>query len=343
MIFVQFFEPKSSTFTYLLASAPGREAALIDPVYEHAERYLEACRRLDLRLVKAIDTHVHADHVTALGVLRDRTRCVTVMGERSAADVVSIRVREGETIGVDGVELSVLYTPGHTDDSYSFVAGDRVFTGDALLIGGTGRTDFQNGDAHAAYHSLFDKLLKLPDHTLVFPAHDYRGNVVSTIATERSTNPRLQVESAAEYAEIMNGLNLPDPKMMDVAIPANTSIGLPADSLADDKQLAASDALRAKDNKLFVDLREPTERRRDGWIPGSLHVPYTELDTSLRPGGALRHALETRRDDIVLYCAFAERSALALTTLAEQSIDGPQHLQGGLGAWIQAGGPVEAG
>lgn len=226
MIFRQLFERESSTYTYLLASRPGGEALLIDPVKSEVERYLRLLEELDVRLVFAVDTHVHADHVTGLGALREATDCVTVMGGQSRAECVSRRVSEGEELNVDGLVLRALYTPGHTDDSYSFVMPDRVFTGDTLLIRGTGRTDFQNGDPRAQYDSLFGKLLRLPDATLVYPAHDYKGWTVSTIAEERAHNPRLQVGSEAEYVALMRGLKLDDPKQMDVAIPANLACGV---------------------------------------------------------------------------------------------------------------------
>lgn len=225
MIFRQLFHQESSTYTYLLASRAGGEALLIDPVLDHLDRYLQLLNELDVRLVLAADTHVHADHITALGRLRDHLKCPTLMGEFTKANCVSLRLKDGEKILVDGIELRGMYTPGHTDDSFSFVMDDRVFTGDALLIRGTGRTDFQNGDAYVAFDSLFNKLLKLPDETFVFPAHDYKGWTCSTIGEERRFNPRLQVSSAAQYAQIMNNLHLPDPTMMDIAIPANLACG----------------------------------------------------------------------------------------------------------------------
>lgn len=226
MFFRQLFERESSTYTYLLAARQGGEALLIDPVKEEIEKYLRLIAELELSLVFAVDTHVHADHVTALGELRDRTSCATVMGAQSRAECVSRKVSDGELIKIDGLELRALYTPGHTDDSYSFVSKDRVFTGDTLLIRGTGRTDFQNGDPHAQYQSLFGKLLKLPDETLVFPAHDYKGWTVSTIGEEKAHNPRLQLKSEREYVELMNGLKLSNPKLMDVAVPANLACGV---------------------------------------------------------------------------------------------------------------------
>ena len=226
MIFRQLYDHESSTYTYLLAARRGGEALIIDPVREQMATYTSLIEQLGVKLVIAVDTHTHADHVTALGKLRESTGCVSMMGERTQAECVSAQFRDGESLKVDGLKLKALYTPGHTDESFSLVMDDRVFTGDVLLIGGTGRTDFQNGDAYASYDSIFNKLLKLPDETQVYPAHDYKGWTVSTIGDERRHNPRLQVESAAQYAQIMNNLKLPNPKLMDVAVPANLRCGL---------------------------------------------------------------------------------------------------------------------
>ena len=226
MIFRQLFHQETGTYTYLLAGRKGGEALLIDPVLDRAERYIQLLEELDLKLVKVVDTHVHADHITAMGALRDRTKCVTVMGAEAPVDVVSMRVDDGDMITIEGIRLEVLYTPGHTIDSYCFRMDDRVFTGDTLLIRGSGRTDFQSGDSRAAYDSIFTKLLTLPDDTLVYPGHDYKGDSVSTIGEERAFNPRLQVSSADEYAAIMDNLNLDNPKRMDVAVPANIAMGL---------------------------------------------------------------------------------------------------------------------
>lgn len=229
MLFRQFFEPESSTYTYLLASGPGREALIIDPVKEMTAHYLQAIRELDLKLVRAIDTHTHADHVTALGDLRDETGCITIMGEFTNAQCVSEHVREGDVVDVEGTRLQAIYTPGHTDESFSFVLNPKspeaVFTGDVLLIRGTGRTDFQNGDAEKSWDSIVNKLFVLPDTTLVYPAHDYKGWTASSIAEERQHNPRLAGKTREQYVEIMHNLNLPDPKQMDVAVPANLACG----------------------------------------------------------------------------------------------------------------------
>jgi glyoxylase-like metal-dependent hydrolase (beta-lactamase superfamily II) len=225
MIFRQMFDGASGTYSYLLASRKGGEALIIDPVLEKVGRYLQLLDELDLRLVKAIDTHLHADHVTALGALRDITDCVTVMGKESKADVVSLRVADGERIDIERLRLGVIHTPGHTQDSYCFTLDDRVFTGDTLLIRGTGRTDLAGGDARAQYESIFNRLFRLPDATLVFPAHDYKGETVSTIGEEKAFNPRLAVKSVEEYVDLMGRLDLPSPKLMDVAIPLNLHLG----------------------------------------------------------------------------------------------------------------------
>lgn len=227
MIFRQLFDNTSSTYTYLLAERAGGEALLIDPVLENTDQYVRLIGELELKLVMTVDTHIHADHVTALGALRDRTGCTTAMGSMTRAECVTVHFHEGEKLCVDNLQLDILYTPGHTDDSYSFLLPDRVFTGDTLLIRGTGRTDFQNGDPAAQYDSLFNKLLRLPENTMVYPAHDYNGMTVSTIGEERRYNPRLQVNSRQAYIELMNGLELENPRLMDIAVPANRACGTP--------------------------------------------------------------------------------------------------------------------
>ncbi|SLN25967.1 Beta-lactamase hydrolase-like protein [Roseivivax jejudonensis] len=314
---------------------------MIDPVLEQTGRYLKLLEELDLRLVKVIDTHIHADHVSAMGRLRDATRCVTVMGEQSPADFVSMRVGDNEKIGIEGLSLTALHTPGHTSESYSFLMNDRVFTGDTLLIRGTGRTDFQNGDPYDQYHSLFDRLLKLPEQTLVFPAHDYKGDTVTTIGEEKAHNPRLQVGSAEEYAELMNSLNLPNPKMMDVAVPENLRLGLRMDAQARVRAHPAEDILMnwpATEFRL-VDLREESERRRDGVIPGSLHMPYDKFAAFCGASGELRQVAE--RKPVVLYCAVGERSTLAVEIAVEAGITNVGHMPGGFRYWKTVGGPVE--
>jgi glyoxylase-like metal-dependent hydrolase (beta-lactamase superfamily II)/rhodanese-related sulfurtransferase len=343
VIFRQLFDSVSGTYSYLIASRKGAEALIIDPVLEKVDRYIQLMNDLDLRLVKAVDTHLHADHVTGLGALRDRTQCITVMGEHTKADVVSMRLADGDKLGIEGITLDVVYTPGHTDDSYSFVLPDRVFTGDTLLIRGTGRTDFQNGDPRAQYDSIFNRLLKLPSETLVFPGHDYKGDTVSTIGEEQRNNPRLQVTSVDEYVALMNSLNLPNPKMMDVAVPANMKIGLAQDAVAQRGwAILAADALELPDDPdaVLVDLREASERERHGAIPGALHAPYPGLRDNLRSGGLLRGLASRRR--LVFYCAYGERSAMAVQAAQDAGIGSARHIQGDISAWKAAGGPMES-
>jgi glyoxylase-like metal-dependent hydrolase (beta-lactamase superfamily II)/rhodanese-related sulfurtransferase len=346
MIFRQLFDGASGTYSYLFASRAGGEALIIDPVFEKADRYIQLLRELDLRLVKAIDTHLHADHVTGLGTLRDRTRCITIMGEETKADVVSMRVSNGDRVTIEGLALEAMYTPGHTDDSYSFRMADRVFTGDTLLIRGTGRTDFQNGSARAQYDSIFRRLMALPDETLVFPAHDYKGDTVSTIGEERRYNPRLQVPSVEAYVALMDNLKLPNPKMMDVAVPANMQVGLPQEGLAE-RGLALSipEAVEAigRSDILLVDLRETTERVKHGTLPGALHAPYPSLAEGLKPGGILASLATATGRKLVFFCAFGERSAMAVTAAHEAGIADAAHIGGGMDAWRKAGGPVVSG
>jgi sulfur dioxygenase len=343
MIFRQLFDGVSGTYTYLIAGRRGGEAMIVDPVIEKVDRYLQLIAELDLHLVKAVDTHLHADHITGLGALRDRTRCITVMGEQTKADVVSMRVAEGDRLTIDGVALDVLYTPGHTDDSYSFVMGDRVFTGDTLLIRGTGRTDFQNGDARQQYDSIFGKLLRLPDDTLVYPAHDYKGDTVSTIGEEKAFNPRLQVRSVDEYVALMNDLHLPNPKMMDVAIPANMKVGLAQDEVARRGwAVSATDALAlvGRPDVAVIDLRERSERDKHGVILGSLHAPYLNLKDYIAPGGMLSELAAVAHKRLLFYCAFGERSAMAVQAAQSLGLATACHLQGGIDAWKKAGGKL---
>jgi glyoxylase-like metal-dependent hydrolase (beta-lactamase superfamily II)/rhodanese-related sulfurtransferase len=346
MIFRQLFDSESGTYSYLLASRAGGEALILDPVLEKVDRYCQLLRELDLKLVKAVDTHLHADHVTGLGELRDRTHCVTIMGEQSKADVVAMRVGDGDKVMIEGLCLDVIYTPGHTDDSYSYLLADRVFTGDTLLIRGTGRTDFQNGSARAQYESIFGRLLKLPDETMVFPAHDYKGDTVSTIGEEKRFNPRLQVRSVDEYVELMSNLKLPNPKLMDVVLPANMHVGLHQDDLA--KQglaLSARDAIQSlgRPDLLLVDLRESGERAKHGMLSGALHAPYPSIDESLQPGGMLREVAAATGRRIVFFCAFGERSAMVVKAARNAGLANTAHIEGGIDAWKKAGGPVVTG
>jgi rhodanese-related sulfurtransferase len=256
-----------------------------------------------------------------------------------------MRVRDGDPVEIEGMKLDAIYTPGHTDDSYSFLMGDRVFTGDTLLIRGTGRTDFQNGDARAQYRSLFERLLVLPEETLVYPAHDYKGDTVSTIGEEKRWNPRLQVGSVDEYVAIMDGLHLPNPKMMDVAVPANLEIGLSQEELETRGWSVSVDEARASldsETTILVDLRDARERERHGVIPGSVHVPYRSLDENLAKGGMLRTLADRANQLVLFYCAFGERSAMATEAAHAAGLATAKNLKGGIAAWKKTGGPIQS-
>ena len=290
---------------------------------------------------------MHTDHLSGLGALLDATRCITVMGEESPTDVVSMPVRDGDWIEAGNVHLRSLHTSGHTAESYSFAMEDRVFTGDALFIRGTGRTDFQAGDSHQAYQSIFGKLLTLPDDTLVYPGHDYNGMTVSTIAEERAFNPRLQVSSPEECSKIMDNLALPSPKMMDVAVPTNRAMGLSQEKghQREGWGLTAGHAIAeaGRGGVLLVDLREGNDRLHDANIPGSVHAPYAALDQYFRSGGLLQFEATTGGKRLIFFCSFGERSAMAVEAAKEAGLENVASVAsvvGGIKAWMKAGGPV---
>ena len=327
MIFRQFFDKISSTYTYLISSGKGREALIIDPVLENVGHYINILKQLDLKLVKVIDTHIHADHISGMAELRDKTNCVTVMGDQAPANIVSMKVSDNEEIKIENIKLKTLFTPGHTSESYSFLMNDRVFTGDTLLIKGTGRTDFQNGNAKDSYQSIFNVLLKLPEETLVYPAHDYKGETVSTIGEEKMFNPRLQVKSVDEYVDIMNNLNLPDPKMMDIAVPGNLNLGISLDNQKINNGLEANDFLNQIKNKdsLLIDLREKTEIEKGGKIEGGIEVSFTKISEYLKSN---QENLSTKR--IYFYCRVGHRSTLAVQISKSLDIKNCHHLIGGI-------------
>ena len=327
MIFRQFFDNISSTYTYLISSGKGREALIIDPVLEKTDQYILLLNQLELRLVKVIDTHIHADHISGLPELRDKTKCMTLMGEHAPADIVSMKVKDNETIKIENLNLTAMYTPGHTKDSYSFLMNDRVFTGDALLIRGTGRTDFQNGNPYDSYKSLFESLLKLPEKTYVYPAHDYKGESVSTIGEEIKYNPRLQVSSAQEYANIMDNLKLDSPKLMDVAVPNNESMGM---SLEKQKKLNGilfndMDSILSDENCQLIDLREQSEIDKLPSLNNSINVPYLNLHKYINSKKE-----ELSKSKLIFYCAVGERSALAVQICSSYNLQNVFHLMGGI-------------
>ena len=343
MIFRQLFDATSGTYTYLLASRRGGEALIIDPVLEKVDRYLQLIRELDLKLVKAIDTHLHADHITGLGALRDRTRCITVMGEQSSVDVVSMRIADGDRLGIEGISLDVAYTPGHTDDSYSFIMPDRVFTGDTLLIRGTGRTDFQNGDPRAQYESIFNRLLRLPDETMVFPAarlqrrhrqHDRRGEALQSAA---SGEVGRRVRDADEQ---------PEPVQPEDDGRRGAGQHAPGPGAAGDRPSRLGSDGGAGEGP----GRQPRHRadrparahraRAHGVIPGSLHAPYPDLQENIQEGGMLHELASATNKRLVFYCAFGERSAMAVQAAQDAGLATACHIHGGIDAWKKADGPI---
>jgi glyoxylase-like metal-dependent hydrolase (beta-lactamase superfamily II) len=222
MICKQFFDSKSFTYSYLIADKKGSEACIIDPVFENIDNYLKVVKNLKLKLLKVVDTHIHSDHITGVSALKKKTDCKIIMGQSENSPLVAdIEVKDREIIKIGNLKMIALFTPGHTCDSFSFKLDDRVFTGDTLLISGSGRTDLEGGNPYKSYDSIFNILLKLKDETLVYPAHDYNGKKFSTIKKEKLYNPRLKVKNKIEYVNIMNNLKLPTPKLMDVAITIN--------------------------------------------------------------------------------------------------------------------------
>ena len=334
MLFRQLFDKTSSTYTYLISSGIGREALIIDPVLENVNHYIQLLKELDLKLLKVIDTHIHADHISGMAELRDKTNCVTIMGDQTSADVVSMKVSDDEDIKIEGIVLKALFTPGHTSESFSFLMKDRVFTGDTLLIKGTGRTDFQNGNPYDSYNSIFNRLLKLPDKTLVYPAHDYKGDLVSTIEEEKKYNPRLQVNSADEYAEIMNNLNLPDPKLMDVAVPKNLKLGINLNKQKINNGLEVDkfkDEIK-KNNAILIDLREESEIKKEGKILNSITVPFPKIENFLK-----ENKKKFKDKELLFYCAVGQRSTLAIQISKSYNYTKCFHLIGGLKNWKKEG------
>ena len=321
----------------MIGSRAGGEALIIDPVLEKVDSYIKLLEQLDVKLVKVIDTHIHADHISGIAELRDRTNCITIMGDATKADVVSMRVADNEVIKLEKLELKSLYTPGHTDDSFSFMMNDRIFSGDTLLIRGTGRTDFQNGDPYDSYNSIFERLLKLPENTLLYPAHDYNGNTVSTIGEEKKFNPRLQVNSAEEYVKIMNNLNLSNPKMMDIAVPANQQLGI---NLERQKKINGLDVdafyhkIKSEEYQL-IDLRENNEIKKIGTIKNSLNIPFQDFL------GSIKNNSSKFNKNLLLFCAIGERSTLATQVIRSYDILNSYHLIGGIKEWIKKEMPVQ--
>ncbi len=337
MILEQFFDQTSSTYTYLIAQKAGSEAIIIDPVEENCDQYLKFIGERKLRLIAALDTHVHADHISGLKKLRDLTLCMTLMGEASKTDLVSRRLADGEVIRLGDIELKTFYTPGHTDDSYSFLFENYLFTGDTMLIRSNGRTDFQNGSPSKLYESL-QRLFELPNETIVLPGHDYKGENYSTIGREKVENPRFAGRTREEFISIMENLNLPDPKLMDIAVPANLSMaGDLKQKIAKDWLVSAEELEANRKNWNIIDLREPEEIAKTGTIEGAKKIAYTQLAKEIDSEDSEISRLLKGDKRNVFYCAHGERSALALKIVSEKGMTNIGHLDDGISMWIDSG------
>lgn len=334
MILRQLFDQTSWTYTYLLADEDTREAVIIDPVVERVGRDMALLDELRLKLLYTMDTHVHADHVTASGELRERTGAQSVVSARNNVGCVDLAVDDGDTIRFGKYEIEVLATPGHTSGCVSFVLRDGdttiAFTGDALFIRGCGRTDFQAGDSRSLYNSVREKLFTLPENTVVCPGHDYRGHTRSSVAEERAHNPRLKDGvSEDEFVEIMSNLNLANPKQMDVAVPANLACGTGAKPRPGEVAEVSVEAVQLSDYYRIVDVREPDEFVGPlGHIEEAISVPLATLATSAESW--------SRNQRYLMVCRSGARSARACETLTGMGFADVTNLVGGTIAWNEA-------
>lgn len=354
LVFRQLFDPTSSTYTYLLGDAPSGEAVLIDPVFEQAQRDTALLRELGLRLVTVLDTHVHADHVTAAWLLKQRCGSAIALAAASGAANADRLLQAGDRVAFGARHLEVRATPGHTNGCLTYVLDDRsvAFTGDALLIRGCGRTDFQQGSAQALYRSVREQIFSLPDDCLLYPAHDYRGVTVTTAGEERRFNPRLGGDAnEADFRGYMDHLGLPHPKLIDVAVPANLRCGrpegeapLPAEptwapltyTFAGVWEIEPATLDEHRDEVQIVDVREPHEFDEVlGRIAGARRVPLSQLATQA--------ATLVRTRPVVTVCRAGVRSAQATVLLRKAGFDAVANLAGGMLRWRAQGLPVENG
>ena len=325
MLLRQLFDADTWTYTYLVADQASQQALLIDPLRDQVGRDLALLTELGLQLVYSLDTHVHADHVTAAGLLRERTGCKTVAGERGP-DSVDLRLRDGSTLRLGALEIHVLATPGHTDDSVSYRIGDDVFTGDALLVRGNGRTDFQNGDAGTLYDSLTQKLFALLDHARVWPGHDYRGHTASTIGEEKRYNPRVAGKTREQFVAIMSQLGLPPPKQLQQAVPANQELGLgegPDQTSGRFGECDATEVAAMLGKVRVIDVREPHELAGElSVIPGAENVPMRRFPEAARDW--------PREQALLVVCRSGRRSREVCEKLADQGFSQIINLRGGM-------------
>jgi len=337
---------RGSCKTYLLGCESTRRAALIDPLRERVDRYLAFLAYHSFRLELVIDTHTHADHRTGAWELRDLTGARTVMHKRAPAPNIDLHVGDGDRLSLGSIELEVLSTPGHSPDGISLHAPGRVFTGDSLLIHGAGRTDFPGGDPGAEYDGIHQKLFRLPDETLVFPGHDYRGHAQSTIGEEKRTNPRLAGRTREDFVRLMNGLGLPLPDKIQEALQANQSSieddsmrFPPLSQLSQVAQLAPHEIqaqIASPNPPLLVDVRQADEYSGElGHVPGSRLIPLRDL------AKRAEEIADHKTRNVVCVCRAGVRSATAAAVLTGLGFEHVCNLKGGMLDWNEAGLPVE--
>jgi glyoxylase-like metal-dependent hydrolase (beta-lactamase superfamily II)/rhodanese-related sulfurtransferase len=348
---IQLFDSASSTYTYLLFDETTRDAVIIDPVDDQVERDLATLRQYGLNLVWTIETHAHADHITGSGMLAEHAGARTAAPAGCGIHTASVQLADGDVLRFGGETLRALHTPGHTAGSMSYVWRDNVFTGDTLLIQGCGRTDFQSGSASALYHSITQVLFRLPDATVVWPGHDYQGRSHSTIGQEKAGNPRVAGKTEAEFVDIMNHLNLPRPRRMDEAVPANLSSGIRHDADAQGPA-ADADAVRPAEgyagditpqlacawwqagDAVLVDVRSDAEREWVGFVPGAVPLAWKQW-----PGMAMNPQFDeglrssaTGHKKLVLLCRSGVRSIAAARRATELGVEAYNILEGFEGA-----------
>ena len=357
MIFKQLFDPETWTYTYLIADPASKEAVFIDPVNTHIDDYIALLEVHNLQLKYSLETHVHADHITASGLLRQRTGAQTAVSGLCGAEAADIQIQDGDIFKFGSEQIKVIATPGHTPGSISFLWRDRVFTGDALFIGGCGRTDFQGGDAGALYDCITQRLFTLPDETLVYPGHDYQGRWVSSIIQERTTNPRLAGKTREQFIEIMNNLNLPKPRLIDEAVPANRYCGLDENERQDavvrretarpvrtevsaqdlvaaaKQQISEVNVANAKQllkegNIVIVDVREESEYAA-GHLDNAVLLPRGVLEFKI---GSVPE-LADKSKAVLVYCRTGGRSAMAAQTMQTLGYTNVLSMAGGFEAW----------
>jgi len=312
MIFKQLFDGESSTYTYLLADNETKEGVIIDSVKENIERDLQLINELGVKLLYTIETHIHADHITATKQISESTGAKTVAPWMSEVPCADILIKDGETLKFGKYQLKAIYTPGHTNTCMSYLVEDKVFTGDALFIRGTGRTDFQSGSAKDLYSSIKNKLYSLPDNTLVYPGHDYKGRTVTTIGEEKLFNPRINIHSSQEdFINKMNSLNIANPKKIHEAVPANLKCG--------------------SSDHVYIDVRSLDEHN-SGSIPGAICIPHEKISENL--------SQIPKDKEVILFCRSGKRSAKAKEELVKHGYKNIKEIEGGFVAWSESGKPI---